>query len=132
MENIFKRNLSVITGNGSLVKLDVVDSAIETRRFGLIKEHGFDANDFDAALFIYCCNVIDESNEFPFAVNRKDLIATSAKSVVMYFNDIMLKGEPKCELWCYACNLKNTAALGKLYNDMDRLYKVWHELTLEK
>jgi hypothetical protein len=126
METIFKRNLSAITGNDSLTKLAIN----EEESIKLAETYELEPDSFDAALFTYFYNVILESNEFCFAVNRKDLIATSSKSLVMYFNDIVIVGEPECELWLYAGNLKNTRALGLIANDMKRLFKIWAELYL--
>lgn len=137
--NEFKDNLTAITGDGALCKLDVVDPDVQERRLGLVREYGFDKDRFDAALFIYICNVLDEydlANKYP--ITRKVIIAATAKMMVEWFNGAKLLLDNDLPLDIHLVNnvgpdwmeegkcldRKNIKAIEK---DMDRVFNIWYD-----
>ena len=140
----FKTYLSMITGDGALIKLDVVDPVLEARRVSLATEYGFKEDGFNAALFIYICNVLDESNIAPMNLKRKELIAKTAKELVRYFEQVIIleKHEAKLESyataamtmqeWTNEAIAPSFEVLDKLDVDMKRVYKVWYDNVLPK
>ena len=137
--NEFKDNLAAITGNGTLIKLDVVDPNVEERRLGLVREYGYDKDRFDAALFIYICNVLDDhglANKYP--MGRKVIIATTAKSVVDWFNSAKLLVNTGYSLSMYIASrvgptwldegkCPSSETIELIEKDMDRVFNVWHD-----
>ena len=140
---MFKQYLSMITGDGALTKLDVVDPIVEARRKALAKEFGFEVDSFDAALFVYVCNVLDESKMAPVETDRREMISNTAREIVKYFNNRHVLGKDTAELHAYAsggidldrwCDEKIAPSweiMEKLSNDMKRVYHVWYENVLE-
>lgn len=59
MSKELQRNLSVITGNGSLVKLNIADQSAMAARVRLLTKYGRDTEAFTSAVTIYLCNVLD-------------------------------------------------------------------------
>lgn len=143
MENEFKMFLSAITGDAALTKLDVVDPVKEMKRLRLAREYGLDGDKFDAALFIYICNVLDEAGVANWKVGRKDLIARTAKIITQWFQETCVLGKDTVSMIEYVsralghCNYLvggmtgYTHLMGKLEKDMTRVYSVWYELVLE-
>lgn len=138
----FKTYLSMITGDGALVKLDVVDPMTEDRRVALAGEYGFKDDGFNGALFIYICNVLDRSNMALANIKRKELIAKTAKELVRYFINVVVLENHKATLESYATAAMTLQewtdetiapsfeVLDKLSKDMERVYKVWHDNVL--
>lgn len=136
-----KDNLSRITANGSLVKLNLAPGRSMDLRLEFVKANGLEANSFDAALLIYVCNVLEESGMADYQENRKTLITDAGKVVLKYFEKKVLLQETEMTLpglmsvslkgdhWSNYKIAPSMKVLQNLDADMDRLYNVWNDIT---
>ena len=56
----FKNNLSLVTSNTSLVKLDVVNEEVMERRHRLVAKRNRKLEAFSSAVLVYFCNVLSQ------------------------------------------------------------------------
>lgn len=56
----FKNNLSLVTSNSSLVKLDVVNEEVMERRHLLVAKRNRELKAFSSAVLVYFCNVLNQ------------------------------------------------------------------------
>lgn len=56
----FKNNLSLVTSNSSLVKLDVVNEEVMERRHLLVAKRNRKLEAFSSAVLVYFCNVLNQ------------------------------------------------------------------------
>lgn len=59
-KQVFKNNLSLVTSNSSLVKLDVVNEEVMQKRHLLVAKRNRKLGSFSAAVLVYFCNVLNQ------------------------------------------------------------------------
>lgn len=71
-------NLCKITGNGSLIKLDMSDDHAMDLRMKLLSKRRYNAQSHNAAVFIYIANVLDQRGYLEGHADRKRYITATS------------------------------------------------------
>lgn len=71
---VFFTNLAAVTGNGSLVKLDLADERAMQKRIKLVEQRHRKVGVFTSAVMIYFCNILDQNG---FAKDSKDKVSAT-------------------------------------------------------
>lgn len=81
---IFVVNLAAITGDGALVKLNMVDNLAMQKRFKLVESRGRKVGVYTSAVLVYFCNVLeskgfakDHQDKVPATVGVADILTTA-------------------------------------------------------
>lgn len=138
-EQIFKNNLCQITGNGSLIKLDMADPVAEGKRHRLLAELGRELSAFNSAVFIYFCNVLEDMGVGDSYSERKKLITNLADALTVSYlleatggvsdetfskkiEDVFHYG-----YWLDRKHYPSAEVLGKIRSDFKRIELVWRK-----
>lgn len=78
-----KTNLCQITGDGSLIKLNMADGEAMVKRYRLLAELNREPDTFNSAVFIYFCNVLEDMGIGNDYVDRKPLITGLADALMV-------------------------------------------------
>lgn len=137
-EQEFKDNLCRLTGDGSLVKLDMADETAMSKRLLLLTETGYPIGNWGSAVFIYICNVLDQMGVGKDYAEHKKLIKYSAMALVDCSTLHNTGGVPEGaldkklqEVFHYAPYLDaeqgpTLEVIQAITGDFERIKNVWH------
>lgn len=80
-----KTNLCQITGDGSLIKLNMADEAAMAKRYRLLAELNREPDIFNSAVFLYFCNVLEEMGIGNDYAERRPLITGLADALTVCY-----------------------------------------------
>lgn len=134
----FKDNLSRLTGDGSLVKLDMANEKDLKARCNFLKGFERGPQYFTSAVFVYFCNVLDGMVDKKYK-DRVDLITYVADHLVVAYmvnedeslsKGLMAKRADELFDLCRHLDRKHYPSdenMAKIEKDFARIQKVWYQ-----